>query len=182
MVLSQPSFFLFLKQPGSSIETVIPVSIPAALQAWKQRLQRNPRASGLIFAGCYPPLGDDIEEMLEICEGVMLIAESARWMFPHSYTNDSSRVAKIPASIHYPEMDVYQGSSKWGYSIRDVAVLSDMILNTWRQHGTPSQEKYLARLPMIDAQDPVQISEIAPAWALDVPLSIWRSPRHACGV
>jgi hypothetical protein len=170
MVLSQPSFFLFLKLPGSYIETVIPVGIPAALQAWKQHLQENPRASGLIFAGCYPPLIDDIEEMLEICEGVMLIAESARWMFPHSYTNDSSRVAKIPASIHYPEMDVYQGSSAWGYSIRDVAVLSDMILHTWREHGTPSQEKYLARLPMIDAQDPVQISEIVPAWGLDVPV------------
>lgn len=168
--MSQPFLFLFLKRPGTNVETVTPADIPAALQICKQRLQAHPRASGLVFAGYTPPLGDDIEEMLEVCEGVMLIAESARWLLPDSYTNSSMQVAGIPASVHYPEMKVYEGSDAWGYSVRDVSVLSGMLLRAWKKTGTSSQEKYLARLPMIDAQDPIQISEIVPAWAIDVPV------------
>ena len=169
-ILSQPSLFLFLKRPATNIETIATEGVPAALRSWKEHLQAHPRASGLVFAGYHPPLMDDIEEMLEICEGVLLIAESARWLAPESFTNDSKPVAKIPASVHYPEMVVYEGSDAWGHATRDVSVLRDMIFGTWKRCGTPSQEKYLARLPMIDAQDPTQISQIVPAWALDVPV------------
>ncbi len=168
--MSQPSLFLFLKRPATNIETIAAEGVPVALRSWKEHLQSHPRASGLVFAGYHPPLMDDIEEMLEICEGVLLIAESARWLLPESFTNSSDPIAKIPASVHYPEMVVYEGSDAWGYTTRNVSALSEMIFGTWKRCGTPSQEKYLARLPMIDVQDPTQISQIVPAWALDVPV------------
>jgi len=166
----QLSLFLFLKQPDTEIQTIASEDIQEARQSWKERSRDHPRASGLTFAGYHPPLLGNIEKMLGIFEGVMLVAENARWLLPDAYTNTSQKVGRIPASVHYPEMPVYEGGTAWGGSTRTMSILRGLNVERWRQRETLSQEEYLEKLPTIDAQDPAQIAQIAPVWALDVPI------------